>query len=111
VNPEYSQSGTNTDTVEYRANGNRRDKLRKAVTTSGISISRFNILSTPENQQKSRLVQSGPGALQIEKTVLLACGGQRKNSNLAANANANNINTANVTASPRSSNAPSPDDP
>ena len=37
VNPEYSQSGTNTDTVEYRANGNRRDRLRKVVTTSGIS--------------------------------------------------------------------------
>ena len=75
------------------------------------SVICFDILSTPENQQNSRLVQSGPGALQTEKTVLLACGGQRTNSNLAANANANNINTANVTASPRSSNAPSPDDP
>jgi len=128
VNTECSQSGANLDTFEHRTNGNRRDRLRNLVTTSGISTLCFDILSTPENQQRSRqtdstgrgneggshrpnsLVQSGPGALQTANTVL-ASGGQRTNSNLAANANANNINTANVTASPRSSNAPSPDNP
>ena len=77
---------------EHRSNGNRRERLRNLVTTSGISTSCFDVWSTPENQQRSRqtdntwkgnegeshgpnsLVQSGLGALQTANTVLASRG-------------------------------------
>ena len=127
---EHSQSGTNVDLGQHRAtNRNRRERLSNLVMCTGISTSCFDILSAPEGQQGGRqvhssargrevrtrgrprsLVQGGSTGLPTVDPVLTT-GSQPANSNVAANANANNINADNMTASPRTSNTSSPDNP
>ena len=127
---EHSQSSTNMDTGQHRTtNRNRRERLSNLVMCTGISTSCFDILSAPEGQQRGRqvhsaargrevrsrgrpssMVQRGPTGMPTVGPVLVG-GSQPTNSNVAANANANNINTDNVTASPRTSNTSSPDNP
>ena len=127
---EHSQSSTNMDAGQHRTtNRNRRERLSNLVMCTGISTSCFDILSAPEGQQRGRqvhssargrevrsrgrpssMVQRGPTGMSTVDPVLVG-GSQPTNSNVAANANANNINTDNVTASPRTSNTSPPDNP
>ena len=127
---EHSQSSTNMDAGQHRTtNRNRRERLSNLVMCTGISTSCFDILSAPEGQQRSRqvhsaarerevrsrgrpssMVQRGPTGMRTVDPVLVG-GSQPTNSNVTANANSNNINTDNVTASPRASNTSSPDNP